>query len=191
MFSPEAFFPVLQRVASLLQKLGVRFHLTGGLVSVYYAEPRLTQDADLVVDPQQLQACLEEFLVALEPLDWLMDAQVIRDAVSRGRMFQLIDVQDCVKVDIYPRELIPGELGRSLIVNLTSTLKFPIAAFPDVVVSKLIWISKGSHKSRRDVRQLWLRCGMADEDTIRGYAAQLKLEDLLSEVLNESDEIES
>ncbi|MBI1347937.1 hypothetical protein GC163_16805 [bacterium] len=191
MFSPEVFFPVIARVAELLRQLGIRFHLTGGLVSVYYAEPRLTQDADLVVDPQQLQGCLEEFLSAVQSGDWLVDDAVIRDAVSRGRMFQMIDVRECVKLDIYPRELIPGELKRSLSVNLTPTLQIPIASRGDLVLSKLIWISKGSHKSRRDVRQLMQLVNPAENDAIREFAAERQLTDLLNEVLGEPDEIDA
>jgi hypothetical protein len=36
-------------------------------------------------------------------------------------------------------------------------LTLPVASRPDLVLSKLIWISKGSHKSRRDLRQIMLR----------------------------------
>lgn len=190
MFSPEAFFPVLERVANLLRQFGVRFHLTGGLVSVYYAEPRLTQDADVVVDPVQLRLCLEQFIGAIQDSDWLVDADVIRDAVRRGRMFQILDVQECIKIDLYPRELIPGELERSLSVDLTPTLRFPIASRTDLVLSKLIWISKGSHKSRRDVRQLMQRSSTDEVAVIRSFAEQLLLTSLLDEVLGESDEID-
>ncbi len=62
MFSPETFFPVLERVAGVLDQCGIRFHLTGGLVAVYYAEPRLTQDADLVIDPEQVRDRLDEMI---------------------------------------------------------------------------------------------------------------------------------
>ena len=39
MFTPDAFFPVLERVAEILQRCGIRYHLTGGLVANFYAEP--------------------------------------------------------------------------------------------------------------------------------------------------------
>jgi hypothetical protein len=58
MFTPDAFFPVLGRVTRVLVACGVRFQVTGGLVSIYYSEPRLTQDADLVVDPEPLRTRL-------------------------------------------------------------------------------------------------------------------------------------
>ena len=131
MFRPDAFFPVLERVAGVLRDCGIRFHLTGGLVAVFYAEPRLTQDADLVVDPEQLRARLDEFIDATQRLGYIANPGAIREAANRGRMFQIIDSQDCLKVDLYPRELVPGALGRSVLVELTPQLKLPIASRPD------------------------------------------------------------
>jgi hypothetical protein len=190
MFSPEAFFPVLRRVADLLEQHEVRYHLTGGLVSVFYAEPRLTQDADLVVDPIRLRERLEPFIKDLVQLGYVANAATIRDAVSRGRQFQIIDSQECLKIDLYPRELVEGSLDRSIWVDLTEGLLFPIASRADVIASKLVWISKGSHKSRRDVRQLMM--GITEEETsqAREFAERLKLTDLLDEVLAEPDEID-
>jgi hypothetical protein len=191
MFDPEAFFPVLQKIARVLDDCGIRYHLTGGLVSVYYAEPRLTQDADLVVDPAQLQAHLEQFLDALRRLDYLATEETIRDAVSRGRSFQIIDTQERLKVDLYPRELVPGALDRSTLIDLTTELRIPIASRPDLIASKLVWIDKGSHKSRRDVRML-MRGATDDEQSLaREYAEHLGLTDLFDEVLAEPDEIDA
>lgn len=190
MFPPDVFFPVLQRVAGILDACGIRYHLTGGLVAVYYAEPRLTQDADLVVDPEQLRQHLDEFLDAIRQLNYVANPAAIRDAIRRGKMFQVFDPQACLKIDFYPRELAPGALTRSVWVELSAGLRFPIASRPDVIVSKLVWINKGSHKSRRDVRQLMLRASADEVRLTREFAASLGLTHLLEEVLAESDEID-
>lgn len=190
MFSPDAFFPVLQKVARVLNECGIRYHLTGGLVSVYYAEPRFTQDADLVVDPVQLQARLDQFLEALQRLDYVAHPSTIRDAVARQRMFQIIDSQEGLKVDLYPRELVPGELDRSMLIDLTKDFQFPIASRPDLIASKLVWIGKGSHKSRRDVKWLMRGASEGEQALAREFAARLGQSNLLDEVLAEPDEIE-
>lgn len=191
MSSPDSFFPVLERIARVLVECGIRFQVTGGIASIYYAEPRLTVDADLVVDPLQLHLHLNQFIAALQDLGYLTNAATIRDAVSRGRMFQIIDTQECLKIDLYPRELVPGALDRSTWVNVTPELKLPFASRPDVVVSKLVWISKGGHKSRRDVRQLMLRATAEEAQLVREFAESLSLTTLLDEVLAEPDEIDA
>jgi hypothetical protein len=69
-------------------------------------------------------------------------------------------------------------------------LRLLVASLPDLAVSKLIWISKGSHKSRRDLRQLLMRATSDQPQTVHKLADSLVLRDLLDEVLAESDEIE-
>jgi hypothetical protein len=105
-------------------------------------------------------------------------------------MFQLLDSVEALKLDIYPRELIPGELARSNTLELFDGMHIPIASLPDTIAAKLIWISKGSHKSRRDLRQLIRISTESQKQAIGKLATELGLAKLLSEVLLESDEIE-
>ena len=50
MFPVEVFQNTLATIAAILRQIHVRFHLTGGVTSVLYGEPRMTQDLDVVVD---------------------------------------------------------------------------------------------------------------------------------------------
>ena len=45
---------VLQSVTSLLLRVGIDYHVTGGLASSYYGEPRFTQDIDLVIPAETI-----------------------------------------------------------------------------------------------------------------------------------------
>jgi hypothetical protein len=38
-----------QRMLAILSELGVKFHVTGGVVSSYYGDPRFTRDLDVVI----------------------------------------------------------------------------------------------------------------------------------------------
>ena len=109
---------------------------------------------------------------------------------ERG-MFQLFDKIEALKLDLYPRELVPGELQRSVVVEIFEGVRLPVVSRADAALSKLIWISKGSHKSRRDVRNIYRTAHEADRALIRERATQLNLIALLDEVLAESDEIDS
>lgn len=46
MFPVEAFQNTLGKAVKIFEDLEIRFHLTGGVTSVLYGEPRLTQDID-------------------------------------------------------------------------------------------------------------------------------------------------
>lgn len=189
MFPVEAFQNTIGKAAAILQRLGIRFHLTGGLTSVIYGEPRLTQDIDIVVDNLALADQLDSFLAYLGQSDFIFDVASLRRAVAQHSMFQILDNVEALKLDIYPRELIAGELTRSSLVEVFAGVQLPVCSRADAAAAKLIWISKGSHKSRRDLRQIYRTSSGGDCQRIRDLAQQLALESLLDEVLHEPDEI--
>lgn len=189
MFPVDAFRDTLLKAVALFREQGIAFHLTGGVTSVYYGEPRMTQSIDVVIDNEAAALGLESFLQSLEESDFMFDERSVRHAVAKHGMFQLLDTVESLKLDIYPRELIPGELQRSVLVELFAGQRLPIASRPDSAVSKLIWVDKGSHKSRRDLRQTFRTSGEADRRLIRELARQVELEPLLDEVLEETDAI--
>lgn len=189
MYPVEEFRDCLQQIVDIFGALGVRFHLTGGAAAVAYGDPRMTQDIDFVVDRDQLLSCLPSFFAATQSSRFLYDRDSVQQAVENGRQFQLFDVELALKMDFYPRELIAGELGRSVDLELFPGMTVPVASRADVATSKLIWISKGSHKSRRDLRQIMLRATPEERASIQNHAAKSSLSQLLDEVLKESDEI--
>ena len=189
MFPVEAFQATLGKATEIFQQLGVRFHLTGGVTSVLYGEPRMTQDIDIFADNQVLAAQLDTFFQLLDTGDFLFDPPSVRRAVERREMFQLLDRVEALKLDIYPRELIAGELDRSCLIEIFAGVRLPVVSRVDSAAAKLVWISKGSHKSRRDLRQIYRTSSEADRQQIQRLAQQLALKTLLDEVLGEPEEL--
>jgi hypothetical protein len=178
----------LAKAIALLESLDIRFHLTGGITTVAYGEPRMTQDLDLVIDNDNVSARIEPFLRALSETDFLFHEASVREAIRDKRMFQLLDTREALKLDVYPRELIPGELDRSEPVEVFGGMTVPTASREDAAVSKLIWINKGSHKSRRDFRQVFRLANERQKERIRHLAQEMSLAALLDEVLAGRDE---
>ena len=190
MLPAEGFQPTLSKLVAVLDRLRIRFHLTGGITSVAYGEPRMTQDLDLVLDRDRVLAVHDEFLSALSHAGFHFSEQTARQAIEAGQMFQLLDMDQVIKLDLYIRCLIPGELDRSVRTELFPGVALPIVARTDAALSKLIWIQHGSHRSRRDLRRV-LAGATADElTTVRRTAGEMNLGDLLDEVLAERDEVD-
>ena len=97
MFPAETFRDTLTRLVEILHRQGIRFHLTGGVTSIAYGEPRMTQDVDLVVDPRALAADVNVFLAAAETAGFLVDRDTARKAVANGGMFQMLDLAESLK----------------------------------------------------------------------------------------------
>lgn len=189
MYPAELFRDTLSRLLEILNRYGVRFHLTGGLTSVAYGEPRMTQDIDIVVDNPSLTASVDAFIAAATQSGFMLDADAVRRAVAEKAMFQLFDLAEALKIDVYPREMIPGELDRSKALEIFEGVLIPVVSRPDAAASKLAWASKGSHKSRRDLRQIVRHMPQAERAELDRLAGLLGLGDLLAEILGEPDEI--
>lgn len=187
-FPIEVFRQTLGRAVGVLESLGVSFHLTGGITSIAYSEPRMTQDIDLVIDPIATARVLDELLRGWRNAEFLLEEASAHAAVQRGGLFQLLDLEQALKIDVYARELIPGELKRSVRIELFEGWLLPVVCRVDAALSKLIWISKGSHKGRRDLRQIVRRASAHEARSIAAAARALRLEDLLQAVLDESDD---
>ena len=191
MLPAEGFQPTLSKVVDVLNRFGIRFHLTGGITSVAYGEPRMTQDVDLVLDRDRVLAIRDEFLSSLSDAGFLFSEQTAHRAIDCRQMFQLLDMDQVIKLDLYVRCLIPGELDRSVRTELFPGVALPIVARTDAALSKLIWIEHGSHRSRRDLRRILAGATPDELGIVQRTAGEMDLADLLDEVLAEHDEVDA
>lgn len=189
MHPTELFRATLSRLLVVLNHHHVRFHLTGGITSVAYGEPRMTQDIDIVVDNAALAQSLQSFTAAVSQAGFVFDVAAVRRAVADRSMFQVFDMDEALKIDIYPREMIPGELSRSVLLEVFEGMPIPVVSRTDAAASKLAWSAKGSQKSRRDLRQLVRRMPAAERAELEKLSDVLRLRTLLGEILAEADEI--
>ena len=190
MFPIETFQSTLKKLADILNQQEIPFHLTGGVTSVAYSEPRMTQDIDIVVSNEKLSNNLEQVLTAFKASDFIFDERSIQIAVERRKMFQLLDGIESLKLNVYPRELIAGELDRSQEIELFEGVFYPIASRTDTAIAKLLWVDQGSHKSRRDLRHLFQNATEIEQEEIKQLSLEYEKLNLLNEVLAEQDEID-
>jgi hypothetical protein len=184
----EGFQPTLTKLIDVLDRFEVRYHLTGGVTSVVYGEPRLTQDIDVVVDPERAAQVAARLLPALAVAGFEYSEETAARAIESGGMFQLLDTERVIKVDLYLRCLIPGELDRSIREELFPGVSVPIVSREDAALSKLIWIDQGSYRSRRDLRRIIAAASESEIARIRCVATEMGLGKLLDQVRDESDE---
>ncbi len=167
MFPVEAFQRTIDKFVQIASAIELPFHLTGGSISSAYGEPRLTQDIDIVVSPAVAKQRVDDLVVILSTSDFWFSEAVVRKAIRENGLFQLLDKSESLKLDVYPRELIPGELGRSQSLELFDGVFLPVVSRMDAALSKLIWIDKGSQRSRRDFRSVFRNCDAPQQVYIR------------------------
>ena len=154
MQSPETFRIFTRR----LESLGVPYMVTGSVAAIYYGEPRMTNDVDIVVllkreDAKRIEAGfqLEEFYC---PPCEIIEMEVARE--QRGH-FNLIHHQTGFKADIYlvgRDELHLWAMSRAQVVELGDDI-IRIAPPEYVIVRKLQFFREGgSEKHVRDIDRM-------------------------------------
>jgi hypothetical protein len=89
---------VVGRIASVLDRLGVRYIVVGSVASSVYGIPRATQDVDLVAE--LLGKHVTPFAEALSP-EFYVDAEMIRDALAHRASFNVVHLGTMFKADIF------------------------------------------------------------------------------------------
>jgi hypothetical protein len=180
----DGFPETIERILPILNELGVRFHLTGGIAASYYGDPRFTQDLDLVID---LVNDRPETGLLLNRLSsgYFIDLPAAIDAIEHQSLFQAIDERSMVKIDFHVGEKISGELDRATRREVVPGIMAPLVSKEDAILSKLLWIQQGSGKARHDVIEMLKRDEDLDRGCLRDRAATLGLSELLAEFDNE------
>ena len=177
---------VVEAVVGALDRLEVPYHITGGLASSYYGEPRFTQDVDFVIRIEPGEA--ERLVRGLEG-EFLSDVESVREAVRRRGMFQALHRELLIKADFHVGESIAGELERSQVVQLFPGLDVRLVSKEDAILSKLLWARQGSDKGRGDVLGMLLDPTAFDLGFVKRLAGTLDCIDLLEEIERERDDL--
>ncbi len=141
-----------------LNGMGIRYMITGSVASIYYGEPRLTHDIDLVVELGMDDA--EKFAKAFPYEEFYRPPrEVIRIEAKRPYRghFNLIHHETGFKADIYAAgedKLHRWALSSRIPVNMNDIV-FWLAPVEYVILRKLEFYREGgSEKHLRDVRSI-------------------------------------
>jgi len=100
---------LLHFVVSALERLAIPYFVTGSVVTIFYGEPRFTNDIDIVVDlPSEM---VEELCWQFPEDEFYVSAEAAHRAVHSQSMFNIIQPRTGLKVDVIVPP--PSEYSRS------------------------------------------------------------------------------
>jgi hypothetical protein len=128
-------------VIDVLEAIGARYAIWGGMAVVAYGEPRFTQDMDVLLSPERFAA--SNFIRRLRETHYHVDEIVVNRALSGG-FFNVIHLYYHIKVDFYvpvepelramiaERTYLPfDEMRRAAYVTPTSVVVAKLRAYKD------------------------------------------------------------
>jgi hypothetical protein len=172
---------LLRYLVDTLDSLGIAYMIVGSHASIYYGEPRFTQDVDVVVEmtPVALPALLERF----SPGDFHVRDDAARAAVAERGQFNIVHGASGVKIDLFvgkDTEYDRLRFERRHRLPLVPGRDACFARPEDVILYKLLYFRQGgSDRHLRDIAGMLAVSG-PDFDTayIAEWARRLHVIDL-------------
>jgi hypothetical protein len=93
----KAFFTY---VVQVLERLDIPYMVVGGFAAIFYGQPRLTIDVDIVVDMKWRH--IKPFVTAFPIPDYYVSEEGICDSLQRRYPFNVIEPTTGAKVDLVP-----------------------------------------------------------------------------------------
>ena len=179
-----AYLRVMARVASALDAVGVDYVVTGSMAAGFFGTPRFSADIDIVINATTQD---RSYVAKVLTDDFFADADVIRQAFGERSMFNIVDKEEHVNVDIifWNKTFSPGDIfARHREVDVEGTIVKLISP-EDLIIAKLLW-AKDSHSEMqmRDIHGLLHYHGL-DHDDVRRTAGRLGVVGLLEEARSE------
>ena len=172
---------LLGYLVDTLHGLGIGYMIVGSHASIYYGEPRFTQDVDIVVEltAAGLPALLERFPES----DFYVSDEAARTAIAERGQFNIVHGASGVKLDLFigkDTEYDRLRFARRHRLPLVPGRDAYFARPEDVILYKLLYFRQGeSERHLRDIAGILALSG-ADLDMayITDWARRLHVIDL-------------
>lgn len=144
---------LLRFVVAVLERLGLRYLVTGSTVTIFYGEPRFTNDIDIVVllPPDAVSALCREF----PERDFYVSEAAARDAVHRHSQFNIIHPASGLKIDVIvpaADEFNRSRFERATRVRAGADWDAVFSSPEDAIIKKMEFFREGgSDKHLRDI----------------------------------------
>lgn len=167
----------LKEIVGRLEAEHIAYMVTGSVAMSFYGTPRMTRDVDLVIEcrPEDVDRIAKLFA-----RDCYVDAAMIRDAVRRKSMFNVIHNASIIKADFVVRKDEPfrrEEFKRRCRVEMDGTAMWVVTP-EDLILTKLDW-SADSDLHRSDVLNMIRAVHHLDWTYLRHWAENLGLSEKL------------
>ena len=131
---------LLRYLVEVLGSLGVEYMIGGSQAAMYFGEPRLTRDVDVIVKLRLDD--LPAFVARFPPEDFYLDEQTAREAVDTSGQFNIIHPTSGMKIDVYVNPDTPYDrtrLARRHRLPLVPGVEAYFARPEDVILYKLLY----------------------------------------------------
>jgi hypothetical protein len=182
---------LLHFVVEALERIGLRYFVTGSVATIFFGEPRFTNDIDVVVDLPVEK--IQQLCAAFPSPEFYLSEEAVRRAVSRRGQFNVIHPTSGLKVDV----MVPADspfnrsrFARAKRITPAPDFQATFSSAEDVILKKLeAYREGGSEKHLRDIAGVLKISGEhLDRGYIEDWADRLGTAEIWREVLKRGGE---
>ncbi len=180
-------YDLLKYLIHAFEKLGIQYFITGSMGSIFYGEPRFTNDIDVVVDIDERD--VPRLVCSFPEGEFYINEDAIHDAIKHKRQFNIIHPSSGLKIDVIVSKKDDFDNSRfarkhriSPIENTEANLSSP----EDVIIMKMKFYKEGeSEKHIRDITGMLKVSGdIIDRKYIEDWANKLGLQNIWKAIIN-------
>jgi len=180
----------LKNVVENLQQAGIDYVICGSIAASFYGVERSTQDADIIIDPNEEQ--LTNFLKLLGDT-YYVNRDVALEALKQISTFNIIDIENAWKADLIIRKKTDfhnEEFSRKRKEKLLGKDLY-ILSPEDAILSKLVWAKdSNSEQQLRDALSVAvIRWNNLERDYLNKWAEKLQLKNSLEQLLEQAEKL--
>jgi len=178
---------LLKYLVNAFERLQIRYFITGSIASMFYGEPRFTNDIDVVADIKEEHI---PGLLKLFPEDeFYLSGDAIRDAIVNQYQFNIIHPASGLKIDIViskEDDFNKSRFNRLKRVSPIEETHANLASPEDVIITKMKYYKEGeSEKHLRDITSILKISGdNIDRNYIESWVKKFDLLDIWKAILN-------
>ncbi len=178
---------LLRYLVAAIERLGLSYMVTGSVATIFFGEPRFTNDIDIVVDLGLEQ--IPEFCRAFPAPDFYLSEDAVREAVQHQAQFNIIHPSSGLKIDVIIPQNTPfnrSRFARATRIKPAEDYEASFASVEDVIIKKMEYFRQGgSEKHLRDISGVLKISGSnVDRDYIADWASKLELESVWKAILD-------
>jgi hypothetical protein len=183
-------FDLLRFVTHVITEMGFRYFVTGSTATIFYGEPRFTNDIDIVVDLPETR--IVEFCSRFPADEFYVSQTAALAAVRNKTQFNLIHPTSGLKVDLIVPQSSPfneSRFSRARRLQPAEDFSALFASPEDAIIKKMDYYREGgSEKHIRDITGV-LKASQTSIDLsyIEQWSSQLGLGDLWATIKKRTD----
>lgn len=172
---------LLRFMARTLEDMGLRYFVTGSTATIFYGEPRFTNDIDIVVELSESRVA--DFCRRFPQSEFYVSEAAAHDAVRNKAQFNIIHPASGLKVAVIVPETNPfneSRFARIRRLRAAGDFDASFASPEDAIIKKMDYYRQGgSEKHLRDIVGV-LKTSPDQIDTayISRWTRQMGLDDL-------------